>query len=49
VLVPLLEDLFGWGPARIRSLFESHGLLIQEWDKVRTDRVTIREPGPAAP
>ena len=49
VLVPLVEDLFGWGPARIRALFESHGLQIQEWDKVRTDRMTIREPGPAAP
>jgi hypothetical protein len=40
-----LEDILGWGPARIRALFESEGLLIHEWDKVRTDRVTIREPG----
>lgn len=45
VLVPILEDILGWGPARIRALFESEGLLIHEWDKVRTDRVTIREPG----
>jgi phosphoserine phosphatase len=47
VLVPILEDILGWGPARIRALFESEGLLIHEWDKVRTDRVTIREPGQA--
>jgi phosphoserine phosphatase len=48
VLVPILEEILGWGPARIRALFESHGLQIHEWDKVRTDRVTIREPGPAS-
>lgn len=47
VLVPILEDIVGWYPARIRSVFESQGLLIHEWDKVRTDWVTIREPGPA--
>lgn len=44
VLVPILEDIAGWqDPARIRSLFESQGLLIQEWDKVRTDWLMIRE------
>ena len=44
VLVPLLEEIVGWPPARIRALFEAHGLSIHEWDKMRTDRVTIREP-----
>ena len=44
VLVPILEDIVGWkDPLRIRSLFERHGLQIQEWDKVRTDFLTIRE------
>jgi len=48
VLVPILEDIVGWkDPLRIRSLFERHGLQIQEWDKVRTDFLTIRE-SPAA-
>src|SRR5438477_412316 len=48
VLVPLLEDIVGWSdPARIRSWFEPYGLQIQEWDKVRTDLLTIRE-SPAA-
>ena len=43
-LIPILEDIAGWdGPAQIRSLFEAHGLQIQEWDKVRTDWLTIRE------
>ena len=43
VLVPVLEDIVGWDSARIRSLFESQGFLIQEWDKVRTDWLTIRQ------
>jgi 2-hydroxy-3-keto-5-methylthiopentenyl-1-phosphate phosphatase len=43
VLVPILEEIVGWGPERIRALFESHGVLIQQWDKVRTDWLTIGE------
>jgi HAD superfamily phosphoserine phosphatase-like hydrolase len=41
VLVPILEDIAKWDAPRIRALFESHGLLIQEWDKVRADWLTI--------
>jgi 2-hydroxy-3-keto-5-methylthiopentenyl-1-phosphate phosphatase len=55
VLVPILEDIVGWGAARIRQLFEGYGLIVQEWDKARTDWLTIREyleagvdtPGPS--
>src|SRR5438034_677858 len=43
VLVPILEDVMGWDAVRIRELFESYGLIVQEWDKARTDWVTIRE------
>jgi HAD superfamily phosphoserine phosphatase-like hydrolase len=43
VLVPILEDTVGWNATRIRSWFESHGLLLQEWDKTRTDWLTIGE------
>ena len=43
VLVPILEDIVGCDAARIRALFSRHGLEIQEWDKVRTDLLTIRE------
>ncbi len=45
VLVPILEEVVGWDSTRIRSLFESHGFVLQEWSKVRTDSVTIRETG----
>ena len=43
VLVPVLEDVVGWDAARIRQLFASHGLVLQEWDKARTDWLTVRE------
>jgi hypothetical protein len=42
VLVPILEDIVGYGPGEIRALFEGQGLVIQEWDRVRTDWLTIR-------
>jgi phosphoserine phosphatase len=51
VLVPVLEEIGGYEPARIRRLFEQAGLVIQEWDRVRTDWLTIRasegDEGPA--
>jgi HAD superfamily phosphoserine phosphatase-like hydrolase len=43
VLVPVLEEVVGWDAARIRQLFASCGLVLQEWDKARTDCVTLRE------
>jgi phosphoserine phosphatase len=43
VLVPILEEILGLPPAGVRSFFESHGLAIQEWDKVRTDWVTFQQ------
>lgn len=43
VLVPILEDIVGWDSSRIRELFETHGFVLQEWDKIRTDTLTIRE------
>jgi 2-hydroxy-3-keto-5-methylthiopentenyl-1-phosphate phosphatase len=41
VLVPIMEEVAGYTSAEIRSLFERHGLVIQEWDRVRTDWLTI--------
>jgi len=41
VLIPILEEILEWNSTRIRALFESHGLLLQEWDKVRTDSIRI--------
>jgi HAD superfamily phosphoserine phosphatase-like hydrolase len=43
VMVPMLERVLGWGVSDIRSLFESYGLRLHEWEKARTDRVTVRE------
>jgi hypothetical protein len=43
VMVPVLEEIGGYEPSQIRSLFEERGLLIQEWDRVRTDWLTITE------
>lgn len=45
VLVPILEEIVQLDSIGIRALFESHGLVLQEWDKVRTDFVTIRDVG----
>jgi HAD superfamily phosphoserine phosphatase-like hydrolase len=41
VLIPILEDIAGWDTPRIRALFEAHGFFLREWDKVRTDTLTI--------
>lgn len=46
VLAPILEEVAGWERSQIRTFFESHGMLIQEWERVRTDWLTVR---PAAP
>ncbi len=43
VLVPVLEKVLRWDSARIRRLFASYGLTLLEWDKVRTDRLTIQD------
>ena len=43
VLVPILEDIAEFSPSQIRGLFEDQGLVIQEWDRVRTDWLTIRD------
>ena len=43
VLIPVLEEIGGYDHSSIRLLFETHGLLIQEWDSVRTDWLTIRD------
>ncbi len=48
VLIPVLEDILGYDRPRIRALFERHGVIIQEWDRVRTDWLTIRNGRKAA-
>jgi phosphoserine phosphatase len=46
VLAPILEEVAGWERYRIRGFFEANGMLIQEWERVRTDWLTVR---PATP
>jgi 2-hydroxy-3-keto-5-methylthiopentenyl-1-phosphate phosphatase len=42
VLAPILEEVAGWERTRIRGFFEANGMLIQEWERVRTDWLTLR-------
>ena len=49
VLVPILEKIVGWHRPQIRAFFESRGFLIHEWDRVRTDWVTLRPAGTSSP
>ena len=49
VTVPILEQVLGWGGREIHSLFESNGLTLHEWEKARTDRVTVRGLSDVAP
>ena len=44
-LVPILEKIVGWQRPRIREFFAGYGFLIQEWDKVATDWLTLRPAG----
>jgi predicted HAD superfamily phosphohydrolase len=41
VLVPMLEQVFGWQSGEIRTLFQSYGLPLQEWERIRTDLITV--------
>ena len=43
VVVPILEQVLRWGAPEIRTLFETNGLTLHEWEKARTDRVTVRQ------
>src|SRR5216684_4439434 len=43
VLVPVLEKVLRWDSARIRRFFATYGLTLLEWDKMRTDMLTIQD------
>ena len=50
VLVPILHQVLRLRTSEIRSLFESHGLTLHDWERARTDRVMILEaPAVALP
>jgi phosphoserine phosphatase len=43
VLVPVLEEVLRWDSAKIRRFFAANGLMLREWDKMRTDMLTIQD------
>src|SRR4030081_749232 len=43
VLVPVLEEVLRWDSVKIRRFFTASGLMLREWDKTRTDMLTIQE------
>jgi phosphoserine phosphatase len=49
VLVPVLEEVLRWDSVKIRRFFASNGLMLREWDKMRTDMLTIQESTESAP
>jgi predicted HAD superfamily phosphohydrolase len=49
VLVPLLEEILRWDSLKIRRFFAARGLTLREWDKMRTDMLTIEESANQAP
>jgi len=49
VLVPVLEEVLHWDSVTIRRFFAARGLTLREWDKMRTDMLTIDESTSPAP
>jgi HAD superfamily phosphoserine phosphatase-like hydrolase len=47
VLIPILEEVAGWDAPGIRAFFAAHGLVLEDWDKIRTDSLTIRSASAA--
>lgn len=43
VLVAVLERVMNWNSAEIRRFFGSYGLRLLEWDRMRTDILTIQD------
>jgi phosphoserine phosphatase len=43
VLVPILDQVLGLRTPEIRAQLESTGLMLDEWQRARTDRVQLRE------
>jgi phosphoserine phosphatase len=46
IVAPILEEIVGWRTAKIRELFEAHGLTLHDWEKARTDRITVHDARP---
>jgi len=46
VLVPVMNQVLGMRTSQIRSVLESNGLMLHDWERARTDRVMIGEAQP---
>jgi phosphoserine phosphatase len=49
VLIPVLEEVLRWDSSKIRRFFATHGLMLKEWGKTRTDLLTIEESAEVPP
>jgi phosphoserine phosphatase len=49
VLVPVLEEVLRWDSVKIRRFFAANGLTLREWDKMRTDMLTIGDAAESIP
>jgi hypothetical protein len=49
ILVPVLHQVIGMRTPEIRALVESHGMLLHDWERARTDGVQIREASAPVP
>src|SRR5271168_2582271 len=43
VLIPVFEEVLRWDSVKIRRFFTTRGLTLREWDKTRTDMLTIED------
>jgi phosphoserine phosphatase len=43
ILLPILHQVLGMRTPQIRALVESHGMVLHDWERARTDRVEIRD------
>jgi predicted HAD superfamily phosphohydrolase len=41
IMVPVLDQVFAWRAGDIRDLLERNGQTLHEWEKARTDHVTL--------
>jgi hypothetical protein len=39
----VLEEVLRWDSVKIRRFFTANGLMLREWDKTRTDMLTIQD------
>jgi len=48
VLIPVFEEVLRWDSVKIRRFFTTRGLTLREWDKTRTDMLTIEDTSEVA-